>query len=99
MDNDQGFKITISTGGGGTTEVTVRRPKRAEWRMYRQAILSDDLSKKVNAGEQLFMQCCVSPDKTGIVGLLDEYPAIVESVVPILSRLAGFDEKARADFD
>lgn len=98
--SETAVKVTINPSGSEPVEVMVRRPTRAEWKAYRTAALSDDAGKKSSAGEQLFMQCAVVPSKSdgALMPLLESYPAIVESVVPVLSSMAGFDAKAQADF-
>ena len=82
----------------GALEVMVRRPTRQEWKAYRQAGFHPDPAKQSGAGEQLFLACCLVPDKAHVMEMLEEFPAIVESSTPILAKMAGFDLKAEATF-
>lgn len=78
----------------GEVQVLVRRPSRPEWKTYRQAALSADASKNAQAAEILFQCCCILPDKSGLKTLLDEHPAVVESCLPVLAKMAGLDTRA-----
>ena len=82
----------------GSIQVVVRPPTRVEWRIFRQAANSPSIDKQVSADEQLFALCCAAPDKAAVQALIDRWPALPSSVAPVISKLAGFDAKAEADF-
>jgi|GEM_PF-5322365 len=59
-------------------EVVMRKPKRVEWKHYRA--MAHDPARASDANEVLFRKCCIHPPSAGIDALLDNYPAIPESV-------------------
>lgn len=61
---------------GEDVEFFVRRPTRAEYKMWRVAIHDDQ--KRPEATEILVRQCCVHPDRDAVLALLDKYPGLFD---------------------
>jgi hypothetical protein len=81
-------RIGVVTAKNGAWEVVLRKPSRAEYKMFRS--LSHNAQKLPEAQEQLFGQTCVYPaDRAAREVLLDEWPGIPEACGQMLIDLAG----------
>ena len=69
-------------------EVIFRRPKRAEYKMYRAN--SIDPAQRAEAQETLCKQCVVEPtSREAFDTLLDEWPGICEAATDAITSLVG----------
>lgn len=76
---------------GEQVELVVRPPSRAEYIQYKALVNSDKPEENAGARYQLLVFCSMSPDpKTSDLSqLVDQYPALPDSIWPTLGKLAG----------
>jgi len=67
--------------------VLVKKPGRAQYRMFRENIADD--TRKAHAPENLLLGCLVWPDRKTFEAQLDELPAVGDSLSGDLLKLAG----------
>lgn len=71
-------EIAILNGPNGVYQVAFRKPKRAEWKLFRSNARNE--AKRADAEEGLSMACIVYPERSEYVALLEKYPAIPDTV-------------------
>jgi hypothetical protein len=78
----------VTSSDGRSWCVVLRKPKRAEYKMFR-ANASHDM-KRTEAQETFFKQTCVWPaTPVEVEALLDEWPGIPEACSGTIMSLAG----------
>lgn len=77
---------------GEDLEVAIRAPKRSEWKMFTEGAF-DGGKKTIEAAETLVRTCLVYPEDVN--ALMDEYPALYQTLVKPLGELAGNREEVR----
>lgn len=84
-------KVKLTLAFGDVVEIVVRPASRAEYQQFKQLSNSDKPEEVTKAREQLLVFCSLSPDpKTPeLQKLVDQYPAIPDSVWPTLGKMAG----------
>ena len=75
-------------------EIIVKVPGRAEYRRFKT--LGLDERRRVDAGETLLRDCCLSPDAKGLADLLERAPALAETFSGKLLELAGMAQEVAA---
>lgn len=68
-------RVRIVDTAGGT--IALRNPTRQEYRTFQLMLSEDDANVKATAFENLLLACVVSPDRAGMIALLDDYPALL----------------------
>ena len=80
-------RILHVVGKNNAWEVVLRKPTRAEYKMFRSN--AHDKAKLADAQEILARQIVLSPDAVSFDALLDDYPGIPEAIGPYLADLVG----------
>lgn len=77
----------ISHADGSSWVVVLRKPARAEYKMFRAS--ANNPAKAPEAGETLVKQTCVYPDAATLDALLEDWPGIPEACTKTIVELAG----------
>jgi len=85
-------RIAHLRGKGGTWEIVLRKPNRAEYKQFRSRSNNPELAP--DAQEQLARQCVVYPSRDAFDALLEEWPAIPEAASKAFSNLMGLAVEA-----
>jgi hypothetical protein len=90
-------KLSTPTPWGEVVEGVVRVPTRAEWKMSRELIASNDPAKKVQAAQRLFEACVLYPSGTQRDQLVATRPGIVDVWAGEIGELAGVMQGTRVE--
>ncbi len=89
LEQTHGRIGVVTSPDGRSWGVVMRKPKRAEYKMFRANATSDKVQIKNEAQETFFKQTCVWPNAQSLDALLEEWPGIPEACSGVLMSLAG----------
>lgn len=78
---------TVTADGFPEWEIVLRRPSRAEYKMYRSE--SNDPSRVADSQERQARRTVVWPSHEQFDAMLDDFPGIAEACAAPLNKLAG----------
>jgi hypothetical protein len=85
------FSIDLDDAG----TVLIKKPSRAVWGRFVDALSDDDASKS-RAITELVDSCVVDPEQAEFKTIVDEYPAIVQTIANTIKEVAGLSTKKKA---
>lgn len=85
-------RIAHVVGKDQSWEIVLRKPSRAEYKMFRSRLNDDRL--KADAQEALVRQLVVYPSKDAFDALVEDWPAIPEAASEAVARLMGLQTEA-----
>jgi hypothetical protein len=81
------YQLTVPLGDDEPRVFVFRAPKKPEYKRYRKEMF-DEETRDV-ATEHLVRDVIVHPDKAGFNALLEEYPALAETIGKDVQRVMG----------
>lgn len=74
-----------------------RRPNPAEWHRYRAEALTNDPQVKANAFQTIVIPCCIYPERSAFLAMVQERPGIVELCGSELVEFAGAERAKKVE--
>lgn len=74
-----------------------RRPNPAEWHRYRTESVTNDPAVKANAFQTIVIPCCIYPERTAFLAMVQERPGLVELCGGELVEFAGAERAKKVE--